>query len=200
MTFKTLAQFTPQSPNSTTLPTVAQAPLITPLATQRARLLLGSYRKIEAEDPKIFAATLAAILSRYPDDVIIAVTDPAGQYRLGWKFPPDPPEVHDACEKALEKALMPQRQAEAREAEQTRRAALIEERRQWQEAQKAIDIGRIDKAHERYRRDKAQHDLDRQDFGRAKPRWEPRPVGTIQPIGPELADDLARLMATGKPE
>jgi hypothetical protein len=47
------------------------------VATDRARLLVGCYRKSDAADPEVYARAIVAVFMRYPKSVIIAVTEPA---------------------------------------------------------------------------------------------------------------------------
>ena len=131
MALTQIAQSTKPLPSSTSSQTARS---ISPLAIARARLLMGSWRKIEADDPKTFAATIAKVLSAYPDDVIEAVTDPAGPYRLAWKFPPDAPEIHAACERAM----APRYEASSRAAEHRRIEAQLAERDRVEAARQAM--------------------------------------------------------------
>lgn len=76
---------------------------------ERARFLFGQYRKGEANDPEIYVASIAAILSEYPAETIRYVTDPrtgiaANPPRdkktgMVWTGMPNPAEVKNACEK-----------------------------------------------------------------------------------------------------
>lgn len=70
----------------------------TEMAAQRARVLLGCYRKGEAEDPETYAAGVGAILSRYPTGVAYRVTDPRTGVPGKIKFLPTIAEVKEACE------------------------------------------------------------------------------------------------------
>src|SRR5262252_6261987 len=45
-------------------------------ATERARLLLGQFRKGEANDPATFVTAIAAVLARYSEEIILEVTHP----------------------------------------------------------------------------------------------------------------------------
>lgn len=68
------------------------------LATARATLMFGCFRRDEASDPEIFMDAAIAILLDYPDDVIISVTDPRNGIPSRQKWPPQPQEVKAACE------------------------------------------------------------------------------------------------------
>jgi hypothetical protein len=74
----------------------------TSYAAMRAKILLGCYRTGEANDPDTYVAAIAAILSRYPQEVITAVTHPATGLpsKKGWL--PTVKEVVDACDAANE--------------------------------------------------------------------------------------------------
>jgi hypothetical protein len=63
--------------------------------------MYGCYRKAEADDATIFLDAAAAILSDYPDEVILLVTDPRTGIPGKLKWPPQPSEVKEACEAAM---------------------------------------------------------------------------------------------------
>ena len=72
-------------------------------ASERARLLFGQYRRGEANDPDVYVATVAAILSDYPAETIRFVTDPrtglaSNPVDPEWTGMPDPAHVKTACE------------------------------------------------------------------------------------------------------
>lgn len=70
------------------------------LAAERTRLLFGCFRKGDANDPEIYTAAVAAVLSEYEPDVIVRVTDPRTGLPRKTKFLPNPAEVAEACEEA----------------------------------------------------------------------------------------------------
>jgi hypothetical protein len=68
-------------------------------AAERARLLFGSYRKGDANDPDTYVAAVAAVLAGYPEDVVAFVTDPrTGVQRKFPKWMPNSGEVAEFCE------------------------------------------------------------------------------------------------------
>lgn len=79
-------------------------------AAERSRLLFGCYRKGDANDPDTYVAAITAVLSRYPRDVIKAVTHPAKGLPVRTNFLPTVKEVYDACEEIVQ----PRRKADAR--------------------------------------------------------------------------------------
>ena len=83
-------------------------------AAERADLLFRSFPKAEADDPEVYAAAATAILAKYPDDVIIAVTDPADGLPVRQKWRPLLAELKAACEAEM----APMREAAARERRQ----------------------------------------------------------------------------------
>jgi hypothetical protein len=88
---------------------------------QRAKFLLGAFRRDDANDPEIYVDTIAAILSDYPQDVIAAITDPRAGIQTRQHWPPSPYEVKQACEAEMR----PRREGEAHarlEAQLARRA------------------------------------------------------------------------------
>jgi hypothetical protein len=68
----------------------------------RAKILLGCYRTGDANDPETYVAAIAAILARYPEDVMTSVTHPATGLpsKKGWL--PTVKEVVDACNDIVE--------------------------------------------------------------------------------------------------
>ncbi len=65
--------------------------------------MFGCYRRDEAADPDTFVAAVTMILSRYPADVVEAITDPfAGlpsrKNERGYSGLPDVADVKEACE------------------------------------------------------------------------------------------------------
>jgi hypothetical protein len=99
-------------------------------AAERARLLFGQFRKGDANDPQTYTASITAVLSRYPADIMREVTDPRTGLasRLDWL--PTVKEVHDACE-TIEQ---PRRHAAQREIELRRQR---EDLAKFEEARKA---------------------------------------------------------------
>jgi hypothetical protein len=91
------------SPSPTCLPEVA---------TRRAGVLLGCYRRGEAEEPEIYSAAVASVLASYPQQVAYRVTDPRSGLPGRSQWLPTVAEVRAACE--AEMALA--RDAAAREA------------------------------------------------------------------------------------
>jgi hypothetical protein len=105
---------------------MARNEALTSYAVSRAKLLLGCYRTGEANDPQTYVAAITAILARYPEAVITAVTHPATGLpaKKGWL--PTVKEVVDACDLAVEPIVQNearlkriQDQMEARERERT---------------------------------------------------------------------------------
>jgi len=96
---------------------------ITEYATQRARLLLGCYRKGDANDPDTYVAAITATLARYPEDVVRDVTHPATGLPIQKDFLPTVREVYLACEAIM----VPRREAEARDQRRAKQAAEIAE-------------------------------------------------------------------------
>jgi hypothetical protein len=68
----------------------------------RAKILLGCYRTGDANDPETYVAAITAILARYPEVVVTAVTHPVSGLpsKKGWL--PTVKEVCDACDEAVE--------------------------------------------------------------------------------------------------
>ena len=71
-------------------------------AAERARLLLGSYRTGEANDPETYVAVITATLARYPEEVITTVTHPTAGPIIGHiQWLPSAMEVREACEREM---------------------------------------------------------------------------------------------------
>ena len=87
--------------------------------------MLGCFRKGEANDPETYVAALTAVLSEYPEDIIIAVTHPAKGLPIAKDFLPSVHEVHEACEEHMR----PIREVEARSARIRKQLA---EREEWE--------------------------------------------------------------------
>jgi len=103
--------------------------LLTAYAAERARLLLGCYRRADAADPDTYVAAITAVLARYPQDVIRAVTHPTSGLPIQKDFLPNVREVYLACE-AIQH---PRREAKAR---QKRIQKQLEERAEFEAPKK----------------------------------------------------------------
>jgi hypothetical protein len=77
------------SPNSETCPEQK--------AAERTALMFGCYRKGDANDPETYCAAVAAVLSRYSQDVVEYVTDPRTGLPGSCKWLPSVAEVKEAC-------------------------------------------------------------------------------------------------------
>lgn len=73
------------------------------MAASRAQLMFGCYRKGDANDPDTYTAAVAAVLTRYPPEVVAQVTDPRTGLPSRSDFLPTVKEVHDACELIVER-------------------------------------------------------------------------------------------------
>jgi hypothetical protein len=68
---------------------------------ERTRLLFGQFRKGEANDPVTFAAAIGAVLSQYPEEVIVAATDPRTGLASRTDWLPTSREVRVICEELV---------------------------------------------------------------------------------------------------
>lgn len=75
------------------------------------RVLLGCYRRGEAEDAEIYTKAVVAVLGRYPESIVRAVTDPRGGLPAKVKFLPTIFEITEACEAKMRPLLEVQRRA-----------------------------------------------------------------------------------------
>jgi hypothetical protein len=107
------------------------------VATERALLLLGSYRKGEADDPDTYVTAIAAVLTLYDPAIVARVTDPRTGIAGRVKWLPTVHEVRAACEEeaafahrmrqreaAIEKQLADRRAADAAERNRPARVTL----------------------------------------------------------------------------
>lgn len=63
-----------------------------------AKILLGCYRKGEANDPAVYTRAVVSVLSDYPLDVVKCVVDPRNGLPSRQRFLPTITEVKEACE------------------------------------------------------------------------------------------------------
>jgi hypothetical protein len=91
------------------------------VAAKRAAILLGCYRKGDAEEPEIYAAALASVLASYPQEVSYRVTDPRTGIAGRSKWLPTVAEVREACEAEM----APYRAEEARKARREATEAVL---------------------------------------------------------------------------
>lgn len=90
---------------------MAQQERLTSYAAERARLLFGSFRTGNANDPETYVAAVTAVLARFPEGVITEVTHPVTGLPKQTDWLPTVKEVHDACEKAMEPIYRREREA-----------------------------------------------------------------------------------------
>lgn len=64
------------------------------------KMLFSAYRLDQFADPDGFMAQAAIVFSQYPLDVIEYVTDPLTGIQSKNKWPPNIPEIHEACKRA----------------------------------------------------------------------------------------------------
>lgn len=67
-------------------------------STERARLLLGQFRRGEANDPAVFVTSIAAVLARYDSEIVTSVTNPRTGLASRSDWLPTIREVVAACE------------------------------------------------------------------------------------------------------
>lgn len=119
-------------------------------AAERARLLFGQYRKGDANDPDIYVASIAAILSDYPPETMRYVTDPRTGIAANplsdpetgrvWTGMPDPANVKRACELHYAPTVrLQQRNAAIRKQLAEREQLQIEDQRPRKSYQEIVD-------------------------------------------------------------
>ncbi len=72
------------------------------MASYHAKLILGSYRADQANDPDIYVTAITHLLSRYPIDVGAQLTDPKDGVAGKYKWLPTVSEVKEEAEAILE--------------------------------------------------------------------------------------------------
>lgn len=65
---------------------------------QKAQMIFSCYRKDETQDPEVYVAAVAAVLSGYPETVIDYVCDPRTGITGTNKWLPSVSEVKEACD------------------------------------------------------------------------------------------------------
>jgi hypothetical protein len=98
------------------------------IAIECTAILIGGFRKCDADDPEIYTRSIENVLTRYDVNIQRTVTLPGK-----WKFPPSAYELREACE-----AIANER-ARAKEREENLRKQL-EERRRLDAAQAAAHV------------------------------------------------------------
>jgi hypothetical protein len=110
---KTLARSTlPITESSKSLTPGSQAAhMKNVLALQRAKTMLDFWRTGSANNTDTYLTAVAAILARYPDQVIYSVTSPTDGLPVQLTWMPSLKEVKDACEKEMEPIYKREREA-----------------------------------------------------------------------------------------
>lgn len=72
-------------------------------ATERARVMLGCYRKGEANDPQMYSTAVSALLARYTKYVIEQVTHPLAGLPSRTDFMPTLKELKAACDQEAQR-------------------------------------------------------------------------------------------------
>lgn len=91
------------------------------VASRRSAILLGCYRKGDAEEPEIYAGAVASVLATYPQEIAYRVTDPRTGLAGRSQWLPTVAEVRAACEAEM----APTRAAEARLRRQAETEAVL---------------------------------------------------------------------------
>lgn len=68
------------------------------MALERAEILIGCYRRDDAADPEIYGRAVVAVLMRYPESVVLEVTEPATGLPSRLKWLPAIAEIVEACD------------------------------------------------------------------------------------------------------
>jgi hypothetical protein len=107
---KKIVPFMPPPTGSLTSSTTS-TPTSPELAAIKARQLFGCFRKGDANDPDTYAAAIAAVLTRFPPEVVAHVTDPRTGLPSRSNFLPTVHEVRMDCEERAAVIEWPSRRA-----------------------------------------------------------------------------------------
>lgn len=77
------------------------------MITQAARLIFSAYRKDDFADPETFVFQLGIILGRYPDDVIVQLSDPLIGIQRRRKRAPSLADIVEACDDLMDRREVP---------------------------------------------------------------------------------------------
>jgi hypothetical protein len=77
-------------------------------------MLVGAYRRNDAEDPALFIRAAATVLAGYPEKIVRRVTHPAYGIPSRLKFLPSIAEIRDACEEAMKPVYAAEREEKLR--------------------------------------------------------------------------------------
>jgi hypothetical protein len=106
----------PQQPSNTPAPHSAASSTspLDPFYSQRAQELFAQYRKDDAHNPEVYAASVAVLFSDYPDDALFVACDPRTGIPGKIKWLPTIAEIKEFLEALMaERHRMAQRQQEA---------------------------------------------------------------------------------------
>jgi hypothetical protein len=159
-------------------------------ALEAAEKLLGFFRRGDAYDPETYVGGIAVVLSEFPPEIVKQVTRPGSDLACG-DWMPTQGEVRKACREALGARYA----AEARAREAQRRAAQIAARDALEARREANDKDRIARLAREFIAEAKVDLTGRRHPNDMTPAEAQAKIGTVPPVGPELAGDLARLMA-----
>lgn len=97
------------------------------MAAKYAKVLVGCYRRGEAEDAPVYARALIALLKTYPENAVRSVTDPRSGLPTKIKFLPTIYEVKEACEAQIAPLLAAEARRRRMDEAETDRPAEISE-------------------------------------------------------------------------
>jgi hypothetical protein len=69
------------------------------LALYHSKLILGCYKTDEVSDPNVYVTAVAALLTRYPADIGVRLSDPKDGIAGRIKWLPTISEIRDECER-----------------------------------------------------------------------------------------------------
>jgi hypothetical protein len=91
------------------------------LATERTRVLLGSFRKSDGLDAQVYVPAIAAMLANYPSEIVMAATDPVRGIASRQNWLPTLFELRMLCDELMK----PFQEAAAREAREQETRKLL---------------------------------------------------------------------------
>jgi hypothetical protein len=91
------------------------------VAIERAGLMFACYRRDDANEPEVYLAAVVSVLTRYPQTVVVTVTEPFSGLPSKQKFLPSIAEIKEACEAEMADIYRMQKRRDDMRAQSDRR-------------------------------------------------------------------------------
>lgn len=110
-------------------------------------ILMGCYRKSDANDPEIYTSAVVSVLMRYSAEVAIAVTEPATGLPSRLKWLPSIADLVEACEDGAEAERETRRSRHDDAVRETMVRRVEDLRPKLTEAERAVHVGEVLRKH-----------------------------------------------------